>query len=274
MSFYQKKFEDLKVELKDKVLWLTLNLPEKSNCLSKFMINSLVNVLSYADKDHLVWAIVITGEGKSFCAGGDVKAMASRDGMFAGESNQLRENYTFGIQEIPRMIERMQTPLLAMVNGPAIGAGNDLACMCDFRLASNNAKFGSTFTKIGLVPGDGGTYFLQRIVGYSRALEMILTGKILTSKEAYDWGLLNREPFSESDLRPKVEEFLQQILSNPPIAMALSKKALKMAYHSSNIEEHLDLLAAYQGITQRTHDHFFALSTLKNEHHHQNYSFE
>ena len=149
---------------------LTLNLPEKRNPLNDQTIVELVDALKIADRDPKVRVILLTGAGKGFSSGGDIKAMRDRIEMFAGESYELKERYQVGIQQIPLTIEAMATPIIALVNGAAIGAGCDLACMCDLRLGTKQAKFGETFAKLGLVPGDGGTYFLPRVVGYARSL--------------------------------------------------------------------------------------------------------
>jgi len=148
MTYYLKPFTDLLVEKKQLSLWITLNRPEASNAYSSGMVSDLVEVLRHADEDNQIRAIVITGTGKNFCAGGDIKAMKGKTGMFAGESNELREAYEAGIQQIPRTISALKTPLIAMVNGAAIGAGCDLAAMCDLRVASTEAIFAETFSQV------------------------------------------------------------------------------------------------------------------------------
>ena len=150
MSFYLKHFDDLLVEFKNNSVWITLNRPEASNAYSTGMVQALVEVLKHADVDTNVRVIVITGAGKNFCAGGDIKAMKGKTGMFAGESNQLREAYQSGIQQIPMTISQLKTPVIAMVNGAAVGAGCDLAAMCDLRMASEEATFAETELKMYL----------------------------------------------------------------------------------------------------------------------------
>jgi enoyl-CoA hydratase/carnithine racemase len=126
----------------DGTAWITLNRPDACNALTIEMINDLVFQLEKFDIDNTIRSIIITGAGKHFCAGGDVQEMQNKKGMFAGEPNELRERYKRGIQKIPMCFQNLSTPVIAMVNGAAIGAGLDLACMCDIRLASNHAKFG------------------------------------------------------------------------------------------------------------------------------------
>jgi len=258
MSFYTQTFPHLKVELKNtNQLWVTLDNPDQMNAITIPMIESLVKVLKFADFDSTVRVIVLTGAGKSFCAGGDIKAMLDKSGMFEGESNELRVRYMHGIQQIPRAIEEISTPIIAMVNGAAIGAGCDLSMMCDLRTGSAQSKFGETFTKMGLVPGDGGTFFLQRVLGYSKAMQMFLTAEIFEGQRAFDFGLLNFF-FEDSMLKAETEKLAEKVAALAPVAQSMTKKAMKISY-LSDLSTSLDVLAAFQGISQRTEDHFEAL---------------
>lgn len=261
MSEY--KYIDLLCSYKEHTLWINLNRPEHSNAFSDEMIESLVSCLEQADDDQKVRSIVISGEGKHFCAGGDVKAMQNKTGMFAGDPNELRERYRKGIQKIPLAIEKLSTPLIAMVNGAAIGAGLDLACMCDIRVCAKSAKFGETFAKIGLVPGDGGSYFLQRAVGFSKAMELSLTGDVIDSDEAYRIGLVSKV-LDQSALEKYVVDLSQKINSNAPIATQMLKRSIIHSYRS-DLNSMLDLLSAYQGISQRTEDHGRAVAQIFNK---------
>lgn len=260
MSYYLKQFEDLLVVQKDFSLWITLNRPEASNAYSINMVNSLVDVVKHADSDNSIRAIVITGAGKNFCAGGDIKAMKGKTGMFAGESNELREAYQAGIQQIPLTLSQIKTPLIAMVNGAAVGAGCDLAAMCDLRIASDNAVFAETFAKVGLVPGDGGAYFVTRLIGFAKAMEMFLTCRNYSAAEAMKMGLVN-EVVLPDQLKNRTAEIVEEIVNLPPIAVQMTKKAI-INGHNSDLNQHLELMAAYQGITQRSSDHFKALDGM------------
>lgn len=260
-EFYQQSFADLKVKREEHLLWITFNRPQGSNAFSIEMIEALVTLLKHADIDPEVRVILFTGEGKSFCAGGDIKAMEKKEGMFAGESNELRELYQKGIQQIPLTMEALKTPTIAVVNGAAIGAGCDFTAMCDLRIGSDKAKFGETFSKLALVPGDGGTYFLPRVVGYPKAMEMFLTGKIYSAQEALSFGLLN-EMVDSSKLIETAGLLASKIANNAPVAIQMTKKAMKTNY-LQGLQSALDLLSAYQGITQRSEDHFEGLRAFK-----------
>lgn len=241
-------------------LWITLNRPETSNAITYEMIASLTNSLREADQDSTIRVIIITGEGKNFCSGGDLNNMMNKAEMFAGESNELRQRYEHGIQQISRVMESISKPIIAVVNGSAAGAGCDLACMCDMRLGASTTQFMESFVKIGLVPGDGGTFFLQRVVGYAKAVELTLTGRVVAAEEAEKIGLLNKI-VDINELKNEAQKLADLISSNAPVAVQMSKKALKIGY-LHDLSASLDLLSAYQGIAQRTEDHYEALKSI------------
>jgi len=260
MNFYLNQFDDVLVEKENHILWITLNRPEASNAYSNEMVQNLVMILRHADQDQDVRAIVLTGNGKNFCAGGDIKAMQNKTGMFAGESNQLKEAYQNGIQQIPLTLSSMKTPVIAMVNGAAVGAGCDLAAMCDLRICAETASFAETFAKVGLVPGDGGAFFLIRVVGFAKAMEMFLTCRTYSAREALEMKLVNEVVLPEN-LKKRAREIAQIICELPPIAVQMTKKSVVHAYEN-DIQTHLELVSSYQAITQRSSDHFLALEAM------------
>lgn len=252
----------LKIEIKNQhTLWLTLNNPETSNSITYEMIDQLTSELLKAEQNPDVRCIVITGSGKNFCSGGDLNNMLKKQEMFQGEANELRQRYEMGIQRISRTMELISKPVIAAVNGAAAGAGCDLACMCDIRIGTEKSVFLESFAKIGLVPGDGGTFFLQRVVGYAKAMEMTLTARAVKSDEALKIGLLNTV-VTENELITETQKWADQISVNAPVAVQMAKKAMKISY-LHDLQTSLDLLAAYQGIAQRTTDHFEALSAFQ-----------
>lgn len=259
-EFFSQSFAHLKADVQGNQLWITLDNPEQSNAISPEMVDSLTRVLKSADQNSEIRVIIITGSGTAFCSGGDVKAMRDQTGMFAGPSNELRERYMHGIQQIPKYMEDLSKPVIAMVNGAAIGAGCDLAMMCDLRVGTSKTKFGETFVKLGLVPGDGGSFFLQRVIGYSKAMQMSLTGDLVGGAEALNWGLLNIL-VDENLLVDETKKLATRIATNAPIAVQMTKRLLKSAYMNDMLTI-LDLAASYQGITQRTTDHKKALEAI------------
>jgi 2-(1,2-epoxy-1,2-dihydrophenyl)acetyl-CoA isomerase len=237
---------------------ITLDRPDARNAYSDEMCTQLVAAFDRADEDPEVRCVILTGAGKAFHAGGDIKAMRARSGMFAGDPAELRARYIRGIQAVPRRIAELSKPLIAAINGAAIGAGLDLACMCDIRIARAGAKLGSTFVKVGLVPGDGGAYFLTRVVGFPRALELVLTGRVIEAEEGLAIGLVH-EVVPADQLMHVACERATAIAANPPMAVQLTKRAAYRSYHADQATA-LELAATYQGIVQNLDDHQSALS--------------
>lgn len=159
----------------------------------------------------------------------------------------------WGIQAVPRRMARFDKPVIAAVNGPAIGAGLDLSCMCDVRVASDRAKFGSTFVKVGLIPGDGGAYLLARTIGYPRALEMVLTGRIVLPDEALSMGLVH-QVVPHAQVLDVARERAAALCANPPLAVRLAKAAAQRSWDLP-LDAALELAATLQGIAQHTEDH-------------------
>lgn len=238
---------------------ITLDRPDARNAYSTEMCEQLVQALDDAERHEAVRCAIVTGAGKAFHAGGDIKAMRARSGMFAGDPAELRQRYLDGIQAVPRRIAEFRKPLFAAINGAAIGAGLDLACMCDIRVAARSARLGSTFAAVGLVPGDGGAFFLARTVGFPRALEMMLSARVLDSEEAERIGLVH-EVTADEQLLDVVRERANKMAALPPHAVQLTKRA---AYQSWNTDQAraLELAATYQGIAQNHEDHLRALQS-------------
>jgi enoyl-CoA hydratase/carnithine racemase len=237
-----------------------LDRPEARNAYSTPMIDSLIAALDAAEADPEIRVIILTGAGKAFHAGGDLKQMREGAGMFAGGPVALRRQYVDGIQRVPRRLAQLDKPIIAAINGAAIGAGLDLACMCDLRVLARGASLGSTFVKVGLVPGDGGAYFLARTVGFPRALELVLTGRLVEADEALAIGLVHRvvEP---NELLPTARALALSIAANAPLAVRMTKRA---AYRSwdLDVDTALELAATFQGMVQNTADHREAVQAI------------
>ena len=255
--------EHIQIEDKGHVRWIWLNRPEASNAYSASMVVDFPQALEQASREQNVRVVVVAARGKHFCAGGDVKAMLDKTGMFAGAANELRERYMDGIQQIPHAFSRQKKPVIMMVQGAAVGAGCDLVAMGDLRVSSVDASFAETFTRVGLIPGDGGAWFLIRAVGFSKASEMFFTTKTYSAQEAQQMGLVHEVVASDQLVR-RTQELAEQLAGLPPIAVQLTKKALQHAYESS-LPAHLDVAAALQSITQTSSDHQKAVASLLNK---------
>lgn len=253
----------LKIEKKNNWVNLLLNNQSKKNALDDDLIVELVQTLKLIDQDNSVRGVLLGSTSGVFCAGGDIKAMLNKTEMFQGGSIDLRRQYHQGIQEIARAMEAFRKPIMAVVNGPAVGAGADLAFMCDLRIASVEASFAETFSNLALVPGDGGTFFLTRAIGYAKAMELYLTARTINADEAEKLELINWKTTVEG-LWPTAEKIMDQITTKPPVAIEMTKQALKEAYGNRNLESNLNLLSSFQAITQMSNDHQRGLRKLKN----------
>ena len=242
------------------VLTLTLDRPDARNAYSEAMVESLVRALDEAERDDQVRCLIVTGAGPAFSAGGDLKRMLQHDGMFAGAPAELRRRYIDGIQRIPRRLALTDKPVIAAINGAAIGAGLDLACMCDLRIAARGAQLGSTFVKVGLVPGDGGAYLLARTIGFPRALELMLSARLVDTDEAERIGLVHRV-VDAAELLPAAQLLAEQLAALPPLALRLTKRAAYRS-HDLGLEQALELAATYQGVAQNTADHAEAVRAM------------
>ncbi|MFW5965880.1 MAG: enoyl-CoA hydratase-related protein, partial [Persicimonas sp.] len=248
---------DVLYEVDDHIATITLNRPEARNAYSSRMTAELLEALDDAEYDDAVRAVIVTGAGPTFCAGGDLKAMRDKSGMFSGDPVELRDNYLRGLQRIPRRFDQFEKPVVAAINGHAIGAGLDLSLMCDIRIASSEAKFGSTFARVGVIPGDGGAYLLTRVVGFSKAVELVLTARLIEADEALDIGLIS-ESVEPDEVLERARRTADEIASLPPKAVKMAKAALYRSV-DRDIETALQLTAALQSCVQHTDEHLEAV---------------
>ena len=243
-----------------RIVTITLNRPDTRNALSEDIIDGLINALKKADEDKNVGCIVLTGAGKSFSSGGnlqEIKNMTTKDNMSLTE---LEDWYRFGIQKIPLTMNSIDVPVIAAVNGHAIGAGNDLCTMCDIRIAAEDAKFSESFLRIGIIPGDGGSWFLPKIIGLARANEMILTCDVLNADKALDWGLVS-QIVPNQELMDAAYKIAHKIGSQPPEASRRAKRLLRMSQNVS-LDKALEMAASQQAILQQLDDHREAIDAL------------
>lgn len=243
------------------ILKVTLNDPDTRNALTDTeQFEEFVALSNELRTDYSVKVVILTGAGASFCAGGNIKDMASRSGIFGGSPYELRESYRNGIQRIPTALYNLDVPIIAAINGHAIGAGLDLTCMCDIRIASQKAKFAESFVKLGIVPGDGGAWLLPRVIGMPKASIMALTGDMIDAEKALEWGLVT-EVVPEVELQQTAYDLAQRIASNPAHSLRLTKRLLREGQHM-RLDSLLEMSAAYQSIAHHTEDHSEAVSAF------------
>lgn len=251
----------LQIEREGGIVTVRMNHPDTRNALTtREQIQEFVDLCAELRRDMSVRVMVLTGNGSAFCAGGNVKDMHERGGIFAGSPYELRNTYRDGIQRIPLAIYELDIPVIAAVNGPAIGAGLDLACMCDIRLAAPKAIFAESFVRLGIVPGDGGAWLLPRIIGIPKASLMAFTGDAIDAAKALEWGLVEQVCTHET-LQSEAQALARRIASNPGHALRLCKRLLREGQHM-RLDSLLELSAAYQALAHHTEDHHEAVAAF------------
>jgi enoyl-CoA hydratase/carnithine racemase len=241
-------YQTLIVERSGAIATITLNRPEARNALDITMRQELLGALEEIERDTAARVLVLTGAGGHFCAGGDVKAMRER----RTTAVQARERVSMLNRFIVRFVA-FPLPTIAMVEGFAVGAGCNLALCCDLVVASEGAKFGEVFARIGLVPDGGGTYLLSRLVGLARAKELIFTADIIDAAEALRLGMINRVG-PAAELPAATRALAEKIAAGPPLALRMAKDLVNRAA-SSDLETALNLEAFAQGMASTSDDH-------------------
>lgn len=255
------KLKDATLTLDNRVALLTLNRHDVRNALTgTALVDDIVAVAEWVNLSDDVSVLVITGEGSAFSAGGNVKDMANRGGDFAGDVAEVAERYRRGIQRMPLALQAVEVPIIAAVNGPAIGAGFDLANMADMRIASTRAKFGETFLNLGIIPGDGGAWFMQRQIGYQRAFELTLSGRIIDAEEALALGVVLEIAEPQALLEAALVH-AKRIAAQPPKATRLTKRLMKMA-PDMQLKAFLDVCATFQGMCHNEPEHLEAVNRM------------
>lgn len=244
----------VKLEIEGPIATMTISRPESLNALGEPGDGAVFEaVCRDINANRAIRCAILTGEGRAFSAGGNVKAMQSREGAFAGSPAEVREGYRGNIHKIARSLYHLEVPLIAAVNGPAIGLGCDVACFADIRIAAENAKFGVTFLKLGLIPGDGGAWLMPRTVGASRAAELLFTGDVIDAATAAQWGLVSRVVPADV-LMTEARALAHKIAQQPPQALRVAKMLLRQG-QTASYDTILEMSAAAQALMHHTADH-------------------
>jgi len=242
------------VEQRGPVRVWTLNRPDRLNALPDLEDGeAFAMACEGANVDPATRCVVMTGAGRAFSAGGDLKAMRDRAALFAGSGAEIRERYRRVVHRIVRALYGLEIPLIAAVNGPAMGLGCDIAGLADIRIASEEASFGVPFLKLGLVPGDGGAWLMPRNVGYARAAELLFTGKAIDAATAERWGLVNRV-VPHAALMDEALSTAAEVAAQAPHALRLAKTLLRQGRDMS-FDQMLEATAAFQALAHLTDDH-------------------
>lgn len=253
--------DKLLIDQTDGIATLTLNMPDLRNPITDAdVVEDICAAMDWLNRDQSVRCAILTGAGKAFSSGGNLKHMRDKEGIFGGDAIAVRNSYRRGIQRVAKAVWSVEVPMIAAVNGPAYGAGCDLTLFCDIRIASETAVFAENFVNVGIISGDGGAWILPRHVGLSRAAEMAFTADPIDARTALDWGLVSEVTAPEA-LMDRAMSMAKRIARNPPRQLRLTKRLIREGTVST-LDQLLELSAAYQGAAHQTNDHAEAVDAL------------
>jgi len=249
---------DLNYHVHNRVATIQLNRPKHKNSFTLEMIDEWASHLESAGADREVGAIVLTGSEDSFCAGVDLAVMSQlQQRRSALEWKQVLWDR---VHKIAFALERIDKPVIAAVNGVAVGAGMDMALMCDMRFMARSARLSEGYVRVGAVPGDGACYYLPRLVGRAKALELLLSGDFVDAEESLRIGLVNRV-YDDAELAAQTQAFAERLASNSPIAVRTIKRAVDQCLRS-DLRTSLDLISSHMGVVLTTNDSAEALAAF------------
>lgn len=250
---------DLLYRIENRVAVIQLNRPAHKNSFTLEMIDTWAERLEQAGADPEVGAIVTTGSGDSFCAGVDLGVMTQLQQRRS--ALEWKRVLWDRVHKVAFALERIDKPVIAAVNGVAVGAGMDMALMCDMRFMARSATLSEGYVRVGAVPGDGACYFLPRLVGRAKALELLLTGDFVNAEESLRIGLVNRV-YDDAELMPQTLAFAERLAGHSPIAMRTIKRAVDQSLRS-DLRTSLDLISSHMGVVLTTDDSIEALAAFK-----------
>lgn len=256
----RRETDQLLFEVQEGIATLTLNRPEKKNAFTTEMLLAWGDALLECAEREDVRAVVLTGAGDAFCSGGDVGSMKERS---QDSAYQRKVSLSQRVHRIPLIMESFDKPVIVAVNGVATGAGMDMALMGDIRIAAASARFAETYIRIGIFSGDGGAWYLPRLVGISKALELLLTGRFVDAAEAERMGLVSRV-VADDQLMAAAYELARQIAAQPPIAVRMMKRAVYQA-QTQDLRTHLDMASSHMAAIYSTEDHREAVAAFQDK---------
>lgn len=243
------------------VVTATLNRPDALNAISESAFSDEIAAFCKdMARDRTVRAIVLTGAGRAFSAGGNVKHLKERSGLFEGSPYQIRSNYRASVQQIGPALTELEVPIIAAINGAAIGLGLDIACACDIRLIADSAVVAESYVKLGIIPGGGGAWLLPRLIGPQRAALMTLTGDAIDAKTALEYGLV-AEVVPAAELLARAQELARKIAANPGHATRMAKRLMREG-QDVKFDTLMQMAAAFQALSHHTEDHHEAVDAF------------
>lgn len=247
----------LRYSVNGAIATITLDRPHAKNAFTLDTIDAWVDSLQRAAQDDTIRAIVLTGSGDAFCAGIDLAALDQADTTALARKRILTDR----IHQVGLTLEQVDKPTIAAINGVAVGAGLDMALLCDIRIAARSARMSEGYIKAGLVPGDGGAWLLPRLVGPAKAMELLLTGAFISADEAAALGIVNHA-VEAADLMTFTYDLASQIAASPPVQIAMIKRLVKQA-ERLDLRTHFDLVSSHMGIVATLDDSAEALAALR-----------
>jgi enoyl-CoA hydratase/carnithine racemase len=248
---------DVEYSVENGVGVITLNRPKRKNAFTAEMVDEWSRILREARTDDSVGALVLTGAGDAFCAGGELEDLASEEPT----PYERKAFLTDRVHRVAHALEDLDKPVIAAINGVAVGAGMDMALMCDMRFMARSARMSEGYIRVGLVPGDGGAYYLPRLVGTAKALELLLTGDFVDAEECLRIGLVNRL-YDDDKLIGETLRFAEQIAAGPSLVVRMIKRAVYQSARS-DLRTSLDLISSHMGIVQSTRDSKEAMEAFR-----------
>ena len=239
----------LHYDVSEGIATITLDNPTRKNAFTLDMIDDWADAVRAATEDDAVRVVVLTGAGDAFCSGIDLSVLQAVQDTPLARKRML----THGVHKVARAVQALDKPLLCALNGVAVGAGLDMALMCDMRFMGRSARLSEGYIKVGLVPGDGGAWFLPRLVGPAKALELLLTGDFVDADEALRIGMVNRV-YDDAELQERTREFAAQLAAMSPVAVAVIKRTVQQSA-SIDLTTSLDLISSHMAVVQSTEDY-------------------
>ncbi|ECO1677978.1 enoyl-CoA hydratase/isomerase family protein [Peribacillus simplex] len=253
---------DLLFTVDNGIARITLNRPDKLNAFSTEMIELWIDALQMIRDDEEIRVVVLAGNGRAFCSGGDVKSMTSGEGMLYNNTGVgdmvttalARKNTLWKkVQRIPLLLQEIDKPVIAVIQGVALGAGFDMTLACDIRIAAKSTKISESYVKAGIVPGDGGAYFLPRFIGVDKALELLWTGDVLSAEEAKLLGLVTHV-VADDQIDEFVENYIQRLGDGPQDVLRFTKRAVYQGLNM-DLRTSLDMISSAMGIVTELPDY-------------------
>lgn len=251
--------ENLLFNIQGHIATITLNRPDKLNAFTTEMLYAWADALQECQRNDQVRVVVLTGAGRAFCSGGDVKGMGER--RQAETPIERKESLANRVHRIPLIMDELDKPVLVAINGVATGAGLDMALMGDIRIAAESARMAETYVRVGIMAGDGGAWYLPRIVGIPRALELLWSGRFVDAKEAKEIGLVN-QVVPDAELMAATYEMAERIAEGPPLAIRMMKKAVYQGMRM-DVRTHLEQVSSHMAVLFATEDHQEALAAFR-----------